>query len=136
MYLTTSNAGDYLGKRLDAHSRLFHHYPLTVVQLFNGRYYYRDAFGVCIPVPEDGDKSNNVYFDSVIETEAVETCPFCGTENVYPNCEARRIGYMEICRECGKKIMLCDECQHADDNPDGFCDWNDGSCFRKRGCGL
>lgn len=79
-----------------------------------------------------------VVKDEKLETEAVEWCPFCGTENSYPGWDTSKQGYVAVCKECGRQIMLCDECLHADDNLHGNCDWRsievDGkeyaSCFR------
>ncbi len=70
--------------------------------------------------------------------EAVEMCPYCEAENVYRNWDVEKQGYIATCHYCGKKIFLCDECKHADDNPTGRCDWHGeerdgkeyGSCFR------
>jgi hypothetical protein len=65
--------------------------------------------------------------------EAVECCPHCGTENVFPNWDVEKDGYIAVC-ECGRKIFLCDECFHADDNPNMECDWHEtdttSECFR------
>lgn len=75
-------------------------------------------------------------------TEAVELCPYCESENVFANWDCEKQGYEATCWQCGKKIMLCDECLHADDNPGRKCDWHEviragkaegGTCFRKRG---
>lgn len=66
--------------------------------------------------------------------EVVEVCPHCDHENVYKNYKVEEHGYMAKCQHCGKIIMLCDECCHADDNPDQHCNWNAengcGSCKR------
>ena len=71
---------------------------------------------------------NNNYF------EAVEMCSFCESENTYPMWDVDTKGYMTICNHCGKEIMLCDECMHAEDNPLMKCDWRQtecgGKCFR------
>lgn len=70
-------------------------------------------------------------------TKAVETCPYCESENVFPNYDTCTNGYKARCQHCGKEIMLCDECLHAEDNKEMKCDWrpsevNDdvGVCFR------
>ena len=72
-------------------------------------------------------------------TEAVDVCPHCEHENVYPEWDAQRDGYVARCQECGKLIMLCDECLHADDNAGGMCDWRElngeGICFRRDSAG-
>lgn len=71
---------------------------------------------------------------SEIMIEAVETCPFCDRENVYPNYDVEVNGYIAICQHCGEQIFLCDECLHADDNSCMTCDWHEtetgGECFR------
>lgn len=71
---------------------------------------------------------------NIIEMEAVEVCPYCIGENVYPNYKAWRNGYIVHCQHCGKQIFLCDECTHADDNEAHKCDWcetaNGNKCFR------
>ena len=73
-----------------------------------------------------------------IFTEATEICPYCESENVYPNWDTEKQGYIAVCNSCGSKISLCDECLHADDNPTRQCDWREefedgkayGVCFR------
>lgn len=71
---------------------------------------------------------NNNYF------EAVEMCPHCGEENVYPMWDVEVKGYVAVCQHCGKEIFLCDECMHMEDNPCMKCDWSKtncgGKCFR------
>lgn len=69
-------------------------------------------------------------------TEAVECCPHCGQENVYPNWNTEKQGYVAVCENCGQKIMLCDECFHSDDNKEMKCDWCNGKCFRGATKGL
>lgn len=65
-------------------------------------------------------------------TEVVEVCPHCDTENVFV-WDVEEEGYKAFCPRCGKEMMLCDECMHADDNQGQACDWSgkDG-CFRNR----
>lgn len=65
MYLTKENAHEYAGKRLDAHKRRFHYYPLTVHEK-NGEYFYSDRNGVWTKVPDAGDNFNSVQFDFVV----------------------------------------------------------------------
>lgn len=71
--------------------------------------------------------------DEAIETEAVEMCPDCGRENVYPNWKPED-GWRQKCQNCGEMILLCDECLHADDNSGRICDWDNITCkcFRDR----
>ena len=71
-------------------------------------------------------------------TEAVEVCPHCMGENVYPDWDADIQGYIAVCSHCKTLIMLCDECLHAADNRGQICDWSDedgGTCFRRRAVG-
>lgn len=69
-----------------------------------------------------------------MEFEFVEVCPHCGYVNEWStNSEtfAESCAYTEKCGNCGRKIMLCDACQHADDNEERMCDWNSRTnCFR------
>lgn len=66
--------------------------------------------------------------------EAVEVCPHCDSENIYPMWNVEKTGYIVTCKHCGKEIFLCDECLHAADNKTGKCDWQKiercGKCFR------
>ncbi|MCC2255559.1 hypothetical protein LKD70_14235 [Ruminococcus sp. CLA-AA-H200] len=74
----------------------------------------------------------------IVITEAVEACPYCMQENVFPNYDVEKQGYIVQCKHCGGQMMLCDECLHADDNPTSQCDWHEevrnglsfGVCFR------
>ena len=63
--------------------------------------------------------------------EAVEVCPWCGCENVFSDCNVEESGYVATCWQCGKKIFLCDECMHAEDNPGMRCDWHETHCGKK-----
>lgn len=71
--------------------------------------------------------------------EAVEICPWCECENVFENWNVEKQGYVATCWQCGRRIFLCDECMHAEDNPEMKCDWSgkvvrnkyeEGRCFR------
>ena len=73
-------------------------------------------------------------------TEAVEVCPYCMSENVFSNWDVEKQGFIAICWQCGREIMLCDECLHAEDNRKRRCDWHgiyvkgkekEGQCWRK-----
>ena len=59
-----------------------------------------------------------------------EMCPHCETENEYLYYNPEEKGYIVECKGCGKKIFLCDACLHAHDNPDAWCNWSQGECFR------
>ena len=66
-----------------------------------------------------------------IVEEAVETCPYCGEENVYNNIDVVGQDYVAQCKNCHQDIMLCDECLNAEDNPGQRCDWSPkNGCFR------
>lgn len=57
--------------------------------------------------------------------EAVEVCPHCEKENIFPMWDVTVSGFKVVCQHCGEEIMLCDECQHTEDE-DGYtvnCDW-------------
>lgn len=59
-----------------------------------------------------------------------EWCAHCNTENTI---EWDKTNYVIYCPHCGEKILLCDACTHAEDNPDGKCDWCENKgCFRVR----
>lgn len=62
--------------------------------------------------------------------EVVEVCPECGAENVM-TWDVEKEGYVAYCPHCGSKMMLCDECLHADDAK--VCDWCAcRGCYRER----
>ena len=42
-------------------------------------------------------------------TEATELCPHCMGENVYPNWDVEKQGYIAKCKHCNEQIFLCDE---------------------------
>lgn len=71
--------------------------------------------------------------DKNLMREITEVCPHCDSENQFM-WDVEKDGYIAKCTSCGNEMCLCDECLHADDNPDHKCDWreeNDMSvCFR------
>lgn len=73
---------------------------------------------------------DNNYF------EAVEVCPHCMGENVYPMWDVNVSGFVAVCKHCGKEILLCDECMHHEDDLNCNCDWCKTECGGKcfRGC--
>ena len=77
-------------------------------------------------------KEEDMYF------EAVEVCPHCDSENVYPMWDTEVSGFVAVCKTCGKEIFLCDECQHTilQDGEVHDCDWCKTECGGKchRGC--
>lgn len=69
--------------------------------------------------------------NTTIQTEAVEVCPFCGQENVYPNWDVNKQGYVAQCQHCGKLIMLCGECLNYGEESCLKCNWTkEHNCFR------
>lgn len=66
--------------------------------------------------------------------EAVELCPHCGRENIYPMYDPEKSGWVTTCNHCGKEILLCDECLHSEGNEERKCSWCctdfGGKCFR------
>lgn len=61
--------------------------------------------------------------------EAVEICPHCEHENIYPMWNTETSGFVAVCKHCGKEIMLCDECLGSDGVSD--CDWCMTECGGK-----
>ena len=43
----------------------------------------------------------------------VEVCPHCESE-IEMTWDVESRGYKAFCPVCGKRLMLCDECQHRD----------------------
>ena len=67
---------------------------------------------------------------AIQQYEVVEVCPECGAENVM-TWDVEKEGYVAYCPHCGSKMMLCDECLHADDAK--VCDWCAcRGCYRER----
>lgn len=67
---------------------------------------------------------------AIQQHEVVEVCPECGAENVM-TWDVETEGYVAYCPHCGSKMMLCDECLHADDAKE--CDWCAcRGCYRER----
>ena len=66
-----------------------------------------------------------------MKRECVEICPHCEQE-ITKKWDVEKNGYQITCPNGGKKIMLCDECLHSEDNEGMRCDWSeDLGCFRK-----
>lgn len=61
----------------------------------------------------------------------VEWCPHCDRE-IELKVDAIEQNYQIFCPYCGKQIMLCDTCMHAEDNLNQKCDWDCGHCFRNK----
>lgn len=62
--------------------------------------------------------------------EAVEVCPHCMSENIYPMWDTEVLGFVALCKYCGKEIFLCDECLHTieQDGEPHDCDWCETEC--------
>lgn len=61
MFLTSENAKDYMGKKIDANKRILHYYPLTIFQFSDGSYGVEDRVGACFRITEE------IYFDKILE---------------------------------------------------------------------
>lgn len=55
--------------------------------------------------------------------EVTEMCPYCDRE-VTLLWDVKADGYKAICPFCGKRLMLCDECNHPNGEYCGKCDYN------------
>lgn len=62
--------------------------------------------------PEDFQPNENTTAGRPIVTEY---CSNCGTE-VELLWDVKKQGYKAFCPHCGARLMLCDECQHRDEN--------------------
>ncbi|MCI8351949.1 MAG: hypothetical protein HFJ86_12445 [Oscillospiraceae bacterium] len=58
-----------------------------------------------------------------------EVCPHCESE-IEMRWDTDTQGFKAFCPVCGKRLMLCDECIHAEDNSGGRCDFDS----EKDGC--
>ena len=70
-----------------------------------------------------------------MKREITEVCPHCDKENTFL-WDVKKQSYTSTCEHCGKKLMLCDECLHSEDNRTQICDWHEtkdgkGFCFRE-----
>ncbi len=60
-----------------------------------------------------------------------EFCPGCERE-VILNWDIEQDGFRAFCPYCGERLMLCDECQHRDGEPDCDYDSKTDSCRYNR----
>ena len=84
--------------------------------------------------PEELKAMKNNYSDTV-----TEVCPHCESE-ITMVWDIKTMGYLAHCPVCGERMMLCDECIHAEDGLNAHCshcDWNEyedengnPACFR------
>jgi DNA-directed RNA polymerase subunit RPC12/RpoP len=76
------------------------------------------------------DREEAEHRNQIQQYEVVEVCPECGEENII-TWDVEKDGYVAYCPHCGSKMMLCDECLHADDAK--VCDWCAcRGCYRER----
>lgn len=65
--------------------------------------------------------------------EVTEMCPYCESE-ITMTWNVESMGYKAFCPVCGKRLMLCDMCQHSgpDGEYTGRCDYGSetDSCYR------
>ena len=64
--LTTENAHEYVGKYLIG--KLWHHWPLEVRRLDDGRYAVVDSIHTMMLVPDEKDRFNAIYFDKAFSS--------------------------------------------------------------------
>lgn len=102
----------------------------------------------CMYCLSDTRNSNHVCDACQLDADRIETaialkdricivtewCSECENE-VEMTWDTDVSGYAAFCPHCGKRLMLCDECKHSEDNSTGICDWSegadgDGHCFR------
>lgn len=64
----------------------------------------------------------------------IEVCPYCEHE-VQLKWDINQYGFKAYCPHCGKRLMLCDACQHRFGDLFDDCDWcQAGTCrFNKEG---
>lgn len=66
----------------------------------------------------------------IMKFEITEVCANCENE-VTMLWDTNTDGFRAFCPFCGEELMLCDECQHAEDF--NGCDWcKERGCYRKR----
>lgn len=61
--------------------------------------------------------------DEAMSHIATEVCPNCETE-VEMVWDVEMSGYKAFCPYCGKRLMLCDECQHPNGEYTDDCDYH------------
>ena len=67
-----------------------------------------------------------------MKRECIEVCPHCEKE-IMKKWDVEKKGYQITCPNCGKKMMLCDECLNSEDNVGMRCDWSEErGCFRQQ----
>ena len=89
----------------------------------------------CLDYKKCKERYYEVWFSFMEDAnyfEAVEVCPHCLQENVYPMWKVEENGFVAPCRGCGSEILLCDECMYLDKENGAThdCDWCGGKCRR------
>lgn len=70
--------------------------------------------------------------EEVSNEEVTEVCPHCEYE-ITVNWSPETQGYEIFCPKCGRKMLLCDACMHAEDGGVTICDWTEkDGCFRNK----
>lgn len=72
-----------------------------------------------------------VWADENFAEELAECCKNCG-EEVDVKHSILKQGFKYKCPKCGETDHLCSLCTWAEDNPNHYCDWKDGECWRDR----
>ena len=72
MKLTQENAHEYEGKKVDAHRRRFHYYPLEVKKGSRGEYDVIDRNGVRMAIAPERDLFNGIEFDFIVPESSEE----------------------------------------------------------------
>ncbi|MFR5840686.1 MAG: hypothetical protein ACLUFC_08980 [Anaerobutyricum hallii] len=81
------------------------------------------------PLQEEDERMD---LDPYRDYTVTETCPHCGNQNELW-WDTSSNGYEIYCPRCGKKMLLCDACLHAEDNKGHKCDWSKGKeCWRMK----
>ena len=71
----------------------------------------------------------------MVRTEVTEVCPHC-EEEITMIWDTESMGFHAFCPVCGKRLMLCDECQHTvcQDGEPHNCDYDKATdtCHRQK----
>ena len=63
-FITLKNVADFVGKTVDCHKRVGHHYPLKITRGANKeRFYIVDRNAVSMPIGQ----SDNIAYDFIVE---------------------------------------------------------------------
>lgn len=72
-----------------------------------------------------------LYGDAERTYIVTEWCSNCGSE-IEMRWDTDTRGFVAFCPVCGERLVLCDECLHAEDNPSHRCGTDEGQtvCWR------